>query len=202
MITEASLQSITQRVCALLECSNVLLSLTPSSTDCYPLSNRVTSSQESDLACLLVHEEVQALISCAIQERSIQFCNDCTLQFHNMLIRSVAIVPLEGPVGSSGFLMCIDTQVDKFLHGEYALLEQVIPGIAQELEQAYASTSSSLSTQADLIPELQQYYLGIIMEQAAHMEVLVNDLIAMSRVMGKNISTELLYHCEKMSSLL
>ena len=121
MITEASLSAITQRVCALLECSNVLLSPTPPSIDCFPLSNMFTLSQESDLACLLTHKEVQALISCAMQEHSIQSCNDCTLQFHSMLIRSIAVVPLVHPTGLLNYLICIDTQTNKFLYGEYCI---------------------------------------------------------------------------------
>ncbi len=213
MITEISLHAITQRVCALLECSNTLLSLTPPSTHSHSLPDMFTAPQENALASLLAQEEVQVLLSCAVQERSVQSCNDCTLQFHHTLVKSVAIAPLERPAGLLGFLICMDTQADKFLHGEYALLEQVIPRIARELESVLCNTlpvfaleerepQITTSTQADLTLELQKHYLDIIMEQAEHMETLINNLHNISRIMGKNISTELSYYCERQSSLL
>ncbi len=226
MTVEASLRAITQRVIALLECSDVLLSLSS------PLAQH--DSLEDDVASLLTYKEVQALVACAVQEQSIQSCNDCSLQFQQTTLKSIAVLPLERPTGLLGFLICIDTQHNKFLHGEHSLLEQVLPGIAREVEQflsntdptpvlheeqepqtrhalqeqqtlvslvghdlrmpltaikgyagllqAYGSTPSTTEAQVDLTPELQQQYLAVIMEQTEHMEVLVNDLLDVSRI--------------------
>jgi signal transduction histidine kinase len=51
------------------------------------------------------------------------------------------------------------------------------------LLQAYGTTNTAIaSTQADIAPDLQRHYLNVIMEQTQHMEVLVNDLLDVSRI--------------------
>ncbi len=51
------------------------------------------------------------------------------------------------------------------------------------LLQAYGTTNTAIaSTQSDITPDLQRHYLNGIMEQTQHMEVLVNDLLDVSRI--------------------
>ena len=192
---------IAQRVCALLECADVFVSLAPLSEVHHPLLATCTEIDESDVITLLSQDEN---------------------------IRSIAIVPLARPAGLLGFLVCTDTRSNRFLQGEYSLLEQVVPTLACELEDAlYTTVVTGVSrdkreaqtqvvlprqqtlvslvghdlrmpltaikgytgllqaygpTHAEMTPELQQHYLDVIMEQTQHMEVLVNDLLDVSRI--------------------
>ncbi len=241
MTIRTSLHTLAHSVCTLLECSGATLSLASPSEACHPLLNICTALQENDVASLLSLQQVQALMICAMQERSIQRINACALQFRDVIFRSIAIVPLERPAGILGFLICVDTQSNRFLQGEYTLLEQAVPSIAREVEnilcttmipfsqdervsqsravlqeqhtlvslvghdlrmpltaikgytgllQAYGPMPSSrrTSTQADLTPELQQHFLDVIMEQTQHMEVLVNDLLDVSRIQSRQLT--------------
>ncbi len=199
-IPQASLHAIEQRVRALLECSTVIVSLASSAQTGHPLLSLCGAIQNiDDIAGLMQNASTQSLI----------------------------IQPLTRPAGLLAFLVCVDTQPNRFLQGERLLLEQLAPALAQELEDmlAHAVTvdvqegqdchpRSALPQQtlvslvghdlrtpltaikgyaallqaynpaahADMTPQLQQHYLDVILEQAQHMEVLVNDLLDVSRV--------------------
>ncbi len=197
---QVSLRTIEQRVCALLECTTVTLSLAHSSKACHPLLSLSPTMKETENIALLM------------QDQNIQ---------------SSIVVPLARPAGLLAFLLCVDTQPNRFLHGEYLLLEQIAPTLARELEDilynvvtgssqerrelqahAVAPVQQSLvslvghdlrmpltaikgyagllqaygPTHRNMPPELQQHYLDVIMEQTQHMEVLVNDLLDVSRI--------------------
>ncbi len=207
---QASLHAIAQRVRTLLECTSVTLSLAPSSAECHPLLALFPmSSEETDVLSLLTHDE------------------HC---------KSSAIVPLARPAGLLGFLVCGDEQPNRFLQGEYALLEQVTPMLAREVEdilslavmgvaqeerepqthavvpeqqtlvslvghdlrmpltaiKGYASLLQAYGPMHEaMTPELQHHYLDSIMEQTQHMEVLVNDLLDVSRIQNGQLA----FHC-------
>ena len=207
---QVSLHAVAQRIRALLECTDVTLSLvaTPSA-GCYPLLSMLTLTEETDVLSLFMQ---------------------------NDNYKSCAIVPLTRPAGLLGFLVCVDTQPNKFLQGEYALLELVVPTLAREVENILATAIIAVSqeerkpqthavvheqqtlvslvghdlrmpltaikgyagllqaygpTHEDMTPELQRHYLDVIMEQTQHMEVLVNDLLDVSRLQ----SGQLALHC-------
>jgi len=206
---QASLHAIAQRVRILLECTDVILSLAPSSEGCHPLLSLFPVSEETDVMSLLTHDENY---------------------------KSSAIVPLACPAGLLGFLVCLDALPNRFLQGEYALLEHVVPTLAREVEDILATVVMTISqeeqkpqtpeavheqqmlislvghdlrmpltaikgyagllqaygpTHEDMTPELQHHYLDVIMEQTQHMEVLVNDLLDVSRIQ----SGQLVLHC-------
>ncbi len=207
---QASLHAKAQRVRALLECTDVILYLAaPPCVGCHPLLSMLTPTEENDAFSLLMQNDNYT---------------------------SSVIVPLTRPAGLLGFLVCVDTQPNKFLQGEYALLEQVVPTLAQEVENILATAIMTVSQEArklhihgvvreqqtlvslvghdlrmpltaikgyagllqaygpmheDMTPELQQHYLDVIMEQTQHMEVLVNDLLDVSRIQ----SGQLTLHC-------
>ncbi len=203
---QVSLRATAQRVRALLECTVVTLSL---AEGCHPLLSMLPPAEETDVLSLFLR---------------------------NDSYKSCAIVPLARPAGLLGFLICVDTQPNKFLQGEYALLERVVPTLAREVENTLAIAIIAVSqeerklqihavvheqqtlvslvghdlrmpltaikgyagllqaygpTHEDMTPELQRHYLDVIMEQTQHMEVLVNDLLDVSRLQ----SGQLALHC-------
>ena len=206
---QASLHAITQRIRVLLECAYVTLSFATPSEGCHPLLALCTVTEEADSVSLLMEDE------------------KC---------KSIVLMPLARPAGLLGFLICVDTQPNRFLQGERSLLEQVVPTLAREVESILATavttsvqekrelqTRAALPqqqtlvslvghdlrmpltaikgyagllqaygpTHADMTPELQRHYLDVIMEQTQHMEVLVNDLLDVSRIQ----SGQLALHC-------
>lgn len=198
---QTTFYAIAQRVRTLLECADVVVSLAVPSALSHPLLATCAELVHADTISLLTQDDTT---------------------------KSIAIMPLARPAGLLGFLVCIDTQPNRFLHGEYSLLEQIVPTVAYELEDVLATTAvTSVSrdkrepqaqatpqeqqtlvslvghdlrmpltaikgyagllqaygpTHTDMTPELQQHYLDVIMEQTQHMEVLVNDLLDVSRI--------------------
>lgn len=204
-----SLHTIAQRIRTLLECTYVTLSLASPSEKSHPLLTLFPASAETDVVSLLIQNENY---------------------------RSSVIVPIVRPAGLLGFLVCVDICPNRFLRGEYALLEQVVPTLAREVEDVLSLAAMTGSqeeqkpqihtvlpeqqtlvslvghdlrmpltaikgyagllqaygpTHTDMAPELQQHYLDVIMEQTQHMEVLVNDLLDVSRIQ----SGQLTLHC-------
>ncbi len=234
MDMEAALHAIAQRIQALLECSSVTLSLASPPLRRHPLLDMFIADDESEQEIpLLTLDWVQDLIALALHTRFIQCNNNCDVLFYDIQARSVAVVPLERPMGCLGVLVCLDVQADKFLQGECLLLEQVKPTIAREIElllsdakmtfslavrepfvmaelseqqmlvslvghdlrlpltaikgyasllQAYGMPDAATSTPTDFPLELQRHYLSVIVEQTQHMEVLVNDLLDVTRI--------------------
>ncbi len=209
MTIQVSLHAIAQRVRTLLECTDVTLSLATHSAERHPLLSLFPVPEETDVLSLFMQ---------------------------NDNYKSSAIVPLARPAGLLGFLICVDTQPNKFLQGEYALLEHVVPTLAREVENILAIAIIAVAqeerkpqihaivpeqqtlvslvghdlrmpltaikgyagllqaygpTHEDMTPELQRHYLDVIMEQTQHMEVLVNDLLDVSRIQ----SGQLALHC-------
>ncbi len=197
---QTALYAIAQRVRILLECTDVVVSLTLPSEVCHPLLATCAQIDEADVVTLLTQDEKT---------------------------RSIAILPLACPAGLLGFLVCTDTRPNRFLQGEYSLLEQIVPTLAREVEDILYSAITGVlrderetqaqrvlqeqqtlvslvghdlrmpltaikgyagllqaygPTHTDMTPELQQHYLDVIMEQTQHMEVLVNDLLDVSRI--------------------
>ena len=206
---QASLHVIVQRVRALLECADVILSLASPSEADHPLLALLSVTEETDVVSLFIQNENY---------------------------KSSVIVPLVRPGGLLGFLVCVDTQPNRFMQGECALLEQVVPTLAREVEDILSDAVITVSqekrkrhihmvvpeqqtlvslvghdlrmpltaikgyagllqaygpTHTDMTPELQRHYLDVIMEQTQHMEVLVNDLLDVSRIQ----SGQLALHC-------
>ena len=209
MTIQASLYFIAQRVRTLLECTDVTLSLTTTAEGRHPLLSLFPVPEETDVLSLFMQNE------------------NC---------KSSVIVPLVRSAGLLGFLVCVDTQPNRFLRGEYALLERVMPTVAREVEDILAAAVTAVGqeerklqahavlpeqqtlvslvghdlrmpltaikgyagllqaygpTHEDMTPELQHHYLDVIMEQTQHMEVLVNDLLDVSRIQ----SGQLALHC-------
>ncbi len=173
MTIESSLRVIAHRLCALLECSGVVLSLTCPPSGRHPLLTMFTTMQEdnsqhpfavsniSDLSLLFAHEQVQQLLHDAFQEQAIvvHFSNDCMLQVHDITFKSIVAVPLERSAGLLGFLVCVDIQSDKFLQGECSLLEQAKPAIAREVEVLLSDAVTLLSQEEQEscpVPSIQE----------------------------------------------
>ncbi len=234
MDMEAALHAMAQRIQALLECSSVTLSLASPPLRRHPLLEMFAADDESEQEIpLLTLAWVQELIALALHTGFMQCNNDCDVLFYDTQARSIAVVPLERPMGCLGVLVCLDAQADKFLQGECLLLEQVRPTIAREIElllsdakmtfslpvrepfataelseqqmlvslvghdlrlpltaikgyasllQAYGTPDTVTTTPTDFPPELQRHYLNVIVEQTRHMEVLVNDLLDVTRI--------------------
>ena len=207
MTIESSLYAIAQRVRTLLECTDVALSLAAPSTECHPLLSLFPKPEETDVLSLFTRNENT---------------------------KSSAVVPLACHAGLLGFLVCVDTKPNRFLQGEYALLERIAPTLAREVEDILATAVMAVSqeereaqtvvheqqtlvslvghdlrmpltaikgyagllqaygpTHEDMTPELQRHYLDVIMEQTQHMEVLVNDLLDVSRIQNGQLAL----HC-------
>ncbi len=242
MNIEASLHAIAQRVHALLECTSVTVSLVSPPVYSHPLLNLLMNDEEFEgCPSFNMLPPVQILVANTMRERTMQHDNNCDLRCYDMMMRSIAVVPIERPAGLLGVLVCMDAEQNGFLRGERMLLEQAIPTIACEIElllcdaaldyvqersklvqeydhatalaelpeqqtlvslvghdlrlpltaikgyagllRAYGTTNTAIaSAQADIAPDLQRHYLDVIMEQTQHMEVLVNDLLDVSRI--------------------
>ncbi len=278
MSAEAELYDIAQFVHNVLGCTAVILSL-----DCpvlamrHPLLTMFTSDIEFENRCfpsyyasgeltsLLSIEQVHPLRAAAMQKGSMLCINRVGLQTEEAMVGSIAIVPLQRPMGILGSLLCVSEHADAFLQGERRLLELYLPIVAQRVEQtlcdactlpsnvekqeklcddyegvkvhevctphteshekrtfadvqeqqtlvslvshdlrmpltaikgyagllqAYGNCEQEDTSSAptELTPELQQHYIDVIMEQTQHMEVLINDLLNVSRIQSGRLA--------------
>jgi len=278
MSANAELHNIAYRARNLLRCEAASLLLGCSDPALrHPLLNQfaLNSHHQSrcygspDLISLLRDERIRALCDIAIQTARVQSLNHLHNRTGNIAVQSIAIAPLERPVGLLGLLLLVNPHAGAFHIGECLLLSSYAQTAAQRLEedlqkpshplpsskatsatnnasqaimhnacnnaqqrevdrlknefvsmvshelrtpltaikgyagllQAYSVSdrlnlslsgakdrSESKSGTGEITPARQQQYLDIIMEQANHLEVLIGDLLDVSRIQAGRLA--------------
>lgn len=137
---DALFMRIITRVRALLHCDIVYLELTCPEYDlAHPLL-RCVNEQEASQHCYgkpvdwedTNREAVQALYDIALQMGVPWIGNAARLPGQDN-VGSIAVIPLGGPGGILGALVCMDARPEAFHYGEMQLLEQYLPRVVRQV---------------------------------------------------------------------
>jgi len=157
MSTEMSLRNLANHVRRLLDCGGAYLFLgCPEPALRHPLLNLFYLQQRRATHCYgslsssvpLYHERVCALYDMAMQT-GLMWCIDRIMLPGMKSYGSIAAVPLERPLGILGLLLLIDPRPESFLQGECSLMEQYLPTMARQVEEALSETCISPGSEHD-----------------------------------------------------
>lgn len=165
MSLEAYFHDLADYTRDLLSCTGVnLCLLCPDTLLRHPLLNVFPMVDTSSPLCygsapgraLLQEETVSALSDMAIQTNLVWWMDFCEMDWQGKeIVGCVAVAPLERPAGILGLLLCIDTQLETFSHGECLLIERYRSVIAQQVEHKLAEMSKS-TMQDDIVMDVQE----------------------------------------------
>ncbi|HTK10367.1 MAG TPA: HAMP domain-containing sensor histidine kinase [Ktedonobacteraceae bacterium] len=160
MEVEHDLQTLLLFACNLVGCSAACLSLHCSERAlCHPLLTFLPPhlsyvASRDDPSLLLFHDELMlARFDLTLLYGQISYLD--SLPGSDYL--SAALVPLEGPSGSLGLLLLVDSHAQTFLAGERLLVSQLSSLFAQKLEQVLSDFClASISPQISLTTAQEQ----------------------------------------------
>ncbi len=197
---QTSLHAIEQRIRAVLECTAVTLSLAPPSQESHPLLSFCKASEKTeDISLLMQDGNIQSIVVLPLARPAgllgLLVCSDTHpnrfLQGERLLLEQVVptiVCEVEDILAEAitGIVReCPEAQSSPTLPDQQTLVSLVGHDLRMPLTaiKGYAGLLQAYSpTDAGITPELQQHYLDSIMDQTQHMEVLVNDLLDVSRI--------------------